>query len=360
MDPRTISRGVLLLVAVLAAAATGCESTTSPNIDTNNGTSGDVDGDGDGDTSGGDGDGDGDGDSDGDTDTGTGCESQDMPFEVTPVKVMVLEDYSSSMDGNKWTNGKNALLAVLNQWKGKQIEFGLDLFPDDGDCGVGYLQADTSPDAGVTDAIINWLDKQGANAPSGNTPMYAAMNNYTNTAWAPAFHDKTYPSYLMLISDGEETCGDGSEDYGALAATLRDQYGIKTFAVGFGGGAPVATLDAIASNGGTSITTYIPAKDTATLLDAFSKISGDIVGCSYDIDTSNPNVDPDKINFFFDGKTVPFNPDCNTTPPGPDVGWRWTDSTHTTVEFCSQTCQKLKDGEVTEVHAEFGCPSAVE
>jgi hypothetical protein len=307
------------------------------------------------------GDGGSDGDGDDDDDTGPSCGGKDLDFGLDPAKVMVLEDYSSSMDGSKWTNGKTALLEVLNTWKGKQIEFGLDLFPDDGDCGVSYLQADTSPDAGVTDAIIDWLNLQGANAPNGNTPMYDAMNNYTNTAWAPAFHDKTYPSYLMLISDGEETCSSYTEsDYGALAATLRDQYGIKTFAVGFGGGAPVATLDAIASNGGTSITTYIPAKDTATLLDAFGKISGDIVGCTYDIDTSSPDVDPEKVNFFFDDVVVPFNPDCATTPPGPDKGWRWTDAAHTAVEFCSQTCQLLKDGKVTDVRAEFGCPSVVE
>ncbi|MDD5306741.1 MAG: MopE-related protein [Deltaproteobacteria bacterium] len=296
------------------------------------------------------------------TDTGSACDAEELTFSVTPVKMMVLQDFSGSMQGAKWTNGKAALLDILKLWKGKQISFGFDIFPDDDNCAFGTLQYDTSPDPVQTDKIITWLNNHGQFSPKGNTPLYDAMNNYTDTSWAPDFHDKAEPSYLMIISDGDETCDDTrtDADYGDLAANLRDNFGIKTFTVGFGAGAPVGTLDAIAQNGGSGIDHYIPAKNKTELEDAFTQIAGNIVGCNYPVDTSNPEVDPSKVNFYFDGVIVPFNPDCNTSPPGPDTGWRWTDATHTAVEFCSTTCDKLKNGEVTKVSAEFGCPSVIQ
>jgi hypothetical protein len=361
MNSKMLLAGIWLVVAIVSAAALGCESASSPSLDTNSEPAGDADGDGDADTGGGDGDGDSDGDGDTDTTSGTACDAYDMPFEVTPVKVMILQDFSASMSGAPWTNAKAALKAIFNVWKGKQIDFGFDIFADNDDCGFGKLQYDTSPDPAQVDQIVAWLDAHGANSPPSNTPLFGAMNNYTNTGWAPAFHDQTYPSYLMVVSDGDDTCTMPDDtQFGNLAANLRDNFAIKTFVVGFGGGAPVSTLNTIAANGGTSITTYIPAKDTTTLLAAFNDIAGSIVSCVYDVDTSNPAIDPEKVNFYFDDVVVPFNPDCATTPPGPDTGWRWTDSTHTAIEFCTLTCDKLKNGEVTEARAEFGCPSVVE
>ncbi|MDD5309162.1 MAG: MopE-related protein [Deltaproteobacteria bacterium] len=303
------------------------------------------------------------------TESGSVCDAQDLGFNIPHIKIMILQDFSGSMGGKsgypsnptRWNQARAALDAIFNAWAGKQIDFGFDIFSDNEDCGVSTLQFDTAPGLAYTNTIRSWVDSQGDFVPNGATPLYVAMNNYTNPGWAPNFHNTSTESYLLLISDGEGNCGGpGESAYGSLSASLNTSFQIHSFAVGFGNGAPVGTLNQIASNGGTSFTSYISATDTATLLAAFNQIASAVVPCTYPVDTTDTDIDPTEVNFFFDGKVVPFNTDCNTAPPGANVGWRWTDGTHTAVEFCSNTCSLLKQGQVSAVTAQFGCPTVIE
>ncbi|MCP4683955.1 MAG: hypothetical protein GY867_00775, partial [bacterium] len=73
--------------------------------------------------------------------------------------------------------------------------------------------------------------------------------------------------------------------------------------------------------------------------------------CVYEIQTPEEEIDPTETNFYFDDKIVGYDPDCAN-----GVGWTWTDTTQTKVEFCKEACDELKGGTVENIRATFGCP----
>ena len=95
--------------------------------------------------------------------------------------------------------------------------------------------------------------------PNGKTPLYLAMSRFKDPAHAPVFSNGEGRPFLVIVSDGDDTCGtevpDAGErvigasaaELGVLTRELWDDYGISTIAVGFGTGINAAQLRAIAS-----------------------------------------------------------------------------------------------------------------
>ena len=171
-------------------------------------------------------------------------------------------------------------------------------------------------------------------------------------------------SYLVVVSDGDDTCeGDSVSvdtivaDLGRLAGDLVTTYNIRSFAIGFGdtSGDMAREFNAIASHGGTAFTEFFPVDEPGELQAAFDAISSSIVSCIYDIDEPDATADPNEVNFYFDGDVVGFDVLCEN-------GWRWTEAsseTHPQVEFCGDACRRLTEGEVSEIEARFGCDTIV-
>lgn len=225
------------------------------------------------------------------------------------------------------------------------------------DCAPG------APHASSIAAAINALPTPAA---TNLTPLYLAMAKFLNTFYAPTFLNVAANpnAYLVLVADGDDhpSCGGhSSAQLGTLAATLNTA-GVTTIMVGFGTGVSTSTLLAIANNGGYTgypPAGYFTAENATQFEDAIEDIVDDIVPCIYPVPPpSSPDYDPDEVNFYFDTVLVPYNSDCNQTPPGVDIGWRWTSVLQDEVEFCSTTCQDIKDGAVTDITATFGCPSS--
>jgi hypothetical protein len=364
-------------IALAALLAVGCEDSddireAGGDADSDADADGDSDADADGDS-----DADGDGDTDSaDTDSGSSsvCDEQDFPIEVAPVRLMIFEDMSYSMadpdvaDPTNWSQAKPALTTMLDNWTGEQIEFGFDIFPDDS---AGPLQGchveapvvfDCAP--GNEAVIIDYLDD---NTPGGAaTPMHCGMANFLDPAYAPSFTDPQADSYLLVVSDGVDNCGEGccaqifnpechaSEDeFADLTEQLVDA-GMGVFVIGFGDGVDEGQLNAIASHGGTSFTSFFDANDEASLQDALETIAASVVSCVYNIDEPDASADPDNVNFYFDGEVVPYDEDCEE-----GIGWTWVDEEHTQVEFCEEACLQLQNDEVETISAKFGCPTVV-
>jgi hypothetical protein len=115
-------------------------------------------------------------------------------------------------------------------------------------------------------------------------------------------------------------------------------------------------LNAIASNGGTSFTSFLVAEDGASLEAALDEIASDVLTCRYVLDAVAPSADPELVNFYIDEVIVPYDEGCSETTGS---GWHWYDDEHTTVEFCGDYCADIKDGLTDDISATFGCDSFI-
>ncbi len=341
------------------------DSDTDTDADTDSDTDSDTDADTDTDS---DTDSDGDSDSDSDSDTDTDvCQESNFEIKREAGRLMILQDFSSSMaygSPKLWDMAKSALVNVLENTAFTAIEFGFDIFPDSGDCNVGTLQFDCAPNN--QSSIIAELNSINPKATNSATPIYCAMKNYLNSSWAPGFVAPGKSPYLLVVSDGKPVCAVeckgmngtpvSSSDLSSVTDDLLDA-GIKTFVIGFGYDDNPAYLDAIAGSGGTGVTSYIPASDDQELEDALSEVLGSVVTCVFELDAADPQANPDKVNLYFDDDTnaIPMDQDCAQG----GEGWTWTDSNHTHVELCDDSCEKLKSGDAQTVKATFGCKTVV-
>ncbi|MBN2525049.1 MAG: VWA domain-containing protein [Deltaproteobacteria bacterium] len=306
-----------------------------------------------------------------DSDSGAfeACETLSSQIDRVFTRVMLLEDKSSSMmDNNKWDTAKQAIDAMVTAYE-NDIEFGLDLFPrgtsledvgDENVCSVGDVvihDVSLNNASTINDELENTML-------SISTPLLLAMLNYTNSDYAPAFLDGSSSSYLVIISDGTDSCGGGpgvpgelstypsAEQLAEVTTELRDQHGIKTIVIGFGEGADPEQLNAIAAAGGTDFVQYLQADNGEELTDALSQIVEKVVvSCEFEVGGfDNPDVNYDLVMVKFDGEQIPRDDNCKT-----GKGWRWTNDAHTTIEFCEDACGTLESGDVEGVKVELAC-----
>ncbi|MCP4678999.1 MAG: VWA domain-containing protein [Deltaproteobacteria bacterium] len=370
----------VLIVLVLEVAGCAAESRTTAragdgdsDADGDSDTDSDSDADADSDT-----DADSDADADSDVDAGDEtCGELNFPIEANPARVMLLLDSSSSMNQpvsddtddwtspDKWPIAQSALLQMILDWGGL-IHFGFDIFPDSGNCNVaGPVKQDVQLDDGVS--VSTFIS--GHNPSGSSTPLYCGMGNFLDATYASVFRAPEATSYLVVVSDGEDLCGEGccvgnilkpatlaqcsatSQEFAKLTQDLF-QVGVRTFVIGFGAGVSESQLNAIAKNGGTGVSEFFDAEDQQSLEAALAIIGASAVSCTYGLTLPNEDSDASKVNVYFDNDVVGFDSECLH-----DKGWDWTDSTHTAVEFCQEACDELKTGDVDEVKATFGCKS---
>ena len=336
---------------------------------------------GDGDTGDGDADADGDADSDGDGDADTevydsdpytsldsdeACGEWEIALDIYASRLMILQDVSYSMaqgSPTKWEQAREAMERILKTFsESRLIEFGLDAFPRNGYCGTsGPVVLDCAPDQDelIKDTLNN-LDLE------DGTPLYRAIQNFTDPEYAPRFSDPDVDSYLVVLTDGRDVCGTDpdqtdvhgatSDDLSLVTEELLVDQGIKTIAVGFGDEVDADQLDAIA-RAGEAFDDYFIAADRDDLQQAFIDIVALTIRCSFDIDpeqVGDEEMDRDKVNFYFDAEILPMDDDCRL-----GKGWTWKNAERTEVEFCEEACNALKYGEVIDISGEFGCETKI-
>lgn len=297
------------------------------------------------------------------------CSQWNVNIKLVPARLMILQDISGSMvwdeydqpqtPPTKWDQARAALTNLL-QNENIELEIGFDTFPNNTSCGVAQpVKADSLPNN--SDNIIAKLDTI---APNGGTPLYLAMKNFTKGNYAPRFSSSDATSYLLVVSDGADTCGLSGLPYLPAAnatqlknitARLLNEFQIKTFVIGFGSGADPGQLNAIAAAGGTGRTTYYDVENGHQLELELSKIVSSVASCVYDIEKQDETqVDMQKVNFLFDGQKLAVSPNCAA-----EDGWKWADAGMTRVEFCAGACKKLQGGLVEQISATFGCHQVI-
>lgn len=306
------------------------------------------------------------------------CPDWDINIQLNPSRIMVLQDISSSMreggDPNKWEQAQSALISLMGSYGNNNwLHFGFDVFPDARDCHAEMpVVIDSAPYNGR-----NIFDLLGLVELSQSTPLFMAMGNFLDPNYAPVFSDKTYPSYLIIVSDGKDTCGNQpahspDEAFGANAAqlgyrarTLRDEHEIYTMAIGFGDAADPEQLNAIAQNGGTDFNQMIQAKDRNELEEVFARLAAYTINCEFTIDLtaelegSALQLLWSKSSFFMNGQPLEKSPGCASAS-----GWDWAGETNVsnktaTLVFCPDTCDDIMNSDETDISAQFECAPVI-
>lgn len=175
--------------------------------------------------------------------------------------VTLLVDASASMSA-KWAQVRSSVVEVAAT--NPTAQFGLTFFPTNAGC-----KTTTEPAVPVglhePESLGQWFD---SHPPVGGTPLASAMNDMVLGA---AANFGNYGGAIVLLSDGENACGDGWSDASMAAEAaeaLHRDFGVRTFVIGFGFRGNEQQLEAIAAKGGTGLTTFVPAGDEEALYDA--------------------------------------------------------------------------------------------
>lgn len=218
------------------------------------------------------------------------------------LRIFVLIDQSGSMSEGtppKWDQARQALHTVMTSSAASEIEWGMGLFPTDGDCGIDGVVVDPVPTATAA-SVDSYFT---SHSPNGNTPLGFVMEYFTWEGDA-GLYDPAYHNALLLVSDGMDTCyidcltRCGMFDFACLmncetesealvtealvtaTRTLRDERAVRTFVIGFGEGVSDAQLTAIAENGGTELHRWIQASNADDLTAALQTILDEMFECN--------------------------------------------------------------------------------
>jgi MYXO-CTERM domain-containing protein len=193
-----------------------------------------------------------------------------------PPDVLIVLDHSGSMTTvsgtlSNWGHAKAAVNNLATQYA-VQIRFGLMLFPlhpNGGSCDGGQVnvQVGNNTQAAMS-AVLN------AASPTGLTPISVSLKNAHTYLQSI---DPNKKKYVLLITDGQETCGGKPIDW------VKALFGsnIETYVVGFGSGVDQTELNDLAKAGGTAApgaTSYYQADNPTQLNQALQAI-GSLVSC---------------------------------------------------------------------------------
>ncbi|MBI1948443.1 MAG: VWA domain-containing protein [Deltaproteobacteria bacterium] len=279
------------------------------------------------------------------------CQGEAFAAENVPANLMITIDRSGSMnddlgpDGSKWDVARDAVDTVVTTYQG-QIRFGLNPYPgtnqscsEGQDCGTGYVAIDVGP--GNEGAISTFLD--GADTCRFGTPTAENLQILVGHA---SLQDAARGNYVLLITDGQSTCGDPIP---VVAQLFAQTPSVATFVIGFGDGVDPDELTAMANAGGRPRAggqAYYQADDAASLQAALADILGSVLSCDYVV--AGAGDDPDALTIYFNGQPVPRDPSGQT-------GWDYFPQGER-LRFAGNACIALQSGVVTDLTIVFGCP----
>jgi hypothetical protein len=313
---------------------------------------------------------------------------------------------------SKWEMTRDALLESLDHLPAAAL-LGLTFFPDkttvpNFDGGVNANCISTSDNLAIaplgnkdSDARKAVVDRLNAIAIPDNagTPTHDAYRIALDAVQAKAAEDPRYaaaPKYILLITDGQPTfslgcIGKGAAEYPVDPEPIITEIGnaytnsqIETFIIGSPGSEGVVVLD-----GGTDARPWLSRAATAgntasyqpgcsntappychfdmtTVTDfgsalgtTLQKITGAIAPCDYAVIAPDGTVlDPSLVNVVYtDASLQKYAVVQNQTTGDCPLGWRYTDSTGTTIQICGATCNYIGQDAFATMKILFGCIS---
>lgn len=328
------------------------------------------------------------------------CATAKIEAKRAPANILFIVDRSGSMNCNpppttssstcettpttadpnlptKWYTTKEALKKAIAKMP-KEDSAGITLFNVDNTCGVV-----STPNVAVKKVddqqLVDLASLLDGVSPEGLTPIVGAVTLGFNHLHTNTFVGK---KYIVLITDGKETCAEGMVD-NFLTSTVPNalSVGIRTFVIGAPGSEPARSLlSRIAFEGGTASSptckhTALPADigdchfdltdpslDLSVALgQALDKVSRDALTCEYDVPTSETGtVDLAKVNVVY----TPANGAPQTIPQDTSKecqsadGWRYSPDGKR-ITLCGPSCEKLKADTTGSVSIQLGCQTVV-
>lgn len=298
------------------------------------------------------------------SDSGNVCERIVLAPEVRYPEVLIVQDISGSMAGDRWDNTK-AALADVGAELDDRLRLGLYYFPrvnapNHNTCTLTTFPpntyVDVAPAIGTGSAITTSLNMI---APKGGTPTAEALDQVVypyltmNRSGAPAGTMK----YVILVTDGSPNCtqpgGDGDDPDHAVsqAATLTEveqlySAGIVTYVVGYEIGANLQDeMDdwAVAGHGRS---TYIDVDDEDSLTNALTDIADEIVSCDYELNMAPTNTS--YVSVKIDDVPVPLDPTNGWSLVGTKM-----------VRLNGTACLTLRDGDQHEIDVAVECSPVI-
>ena len=173
-----------------------------------------------------------------------------------------------------------------------EVSYGLTMFPVSFGCSIANGWPHIPLQQNAETAIESWLNQNGA--AGGATPLVSTLEWFTvnaDTVWGP------YPqsAYLIVMSEGMDTCSCSQYDRNdffeeqdwadcvedelsdAIASLLAA--GVRTYVIGYKYFDSEELLNAIAANGGTSLSQFLFAGSETSLVDAFDTVNTDLKLC---------------------------------------------------------------------------------
>jgi len=258
------------------------------------------------------------------------------------------------------------------------LSAGLVTFPEDSRCAIlprGDLTTDIAP---LGSSQVDALDAALMLTPEGETPLAgAAIRGLDVLRERLVSGTIAGNSYLVLMTDGEETCQKAAlDDLKAYIPVALSGFDIRTYVIGAPGSeGSRALLSKIAHLGGTGRTADCQHEsDKSTEGDCHIDLtesqdfSGDLAqvfrelgqdtqaSCAVDV-PKDAFVDPDKVNVVFttsegSKETIYYDDqDCSTTAEG----WQYTSDKQERIVVCGQTCERLRTVAGAKLKVVFGC-----
>ncbi len=287
---------------------------------------------------------------------------QNIDLILGETKVLFVVDRSNSMRGDRWNEVSKAIENTVTIPRNTNMMFGLQAFPTNHTL---YCPKGDEPQVqiakGTGETIATWMKDNDFPVSIAWSPLISTLNYHVTQEDSP-LNDPNTDNYIIVISDGADDCFDKGNvsvtniDKTNLLAgitdNLKDRFSIKTFAIGFGN---VSTetgqqLNGIAKNGGTSLDTYVPAPDGPALEEALADILETVRSCRYHIDSPLAQLEPFKVNFYFDNQLILRDRTHKD-------GWDWQDDGLLEVTFYGNACNHIRNNLDLIVRATFGCPT---
>ncbi|NUP11908.1 MAG: VWA domain-containing protein [Polyangiaceae bacterium] len=283
------------------------------------------------------------------------CVSETLPATLLPSDVLIVQDRSQSMDGDKWTAAVQAITGFADNAEMVGLNVGLSFFPAaNGDMCLTASYQDLPapvdvlpPNAAVIKEALYAIE------PYGGTPTRPALESGFDALRSFILdQDEPRRGVVILVTDGAPTECDDNTPY-AIAQlakqALEFQPSIRTFAVGMEG-ADFDVLDDIAEAGGTDAS-FDVSDGVNAFVDALDAIMERARACEYDLPVFDPDVgtvDYERVVVHFEKPSgmvgtiqqVPGSSACNPS----SGGFYYDDpAAPTLILLCPASCDAVQD-----------------
>lgn len=285
-----------------------------------------------------------------------------------PLDLVVVLDWSQSMQGNKWTGTTSALSEFFNDPASAGISVGMVYFPSVKPFAiacdaVSYTLLDV-PIAPLPGNAFDLTNSMPAIPNGASTPTFGGLKGAAQAACAYQDAHPTHKVNIVLATDGDPTfCANVTIDkIAGVAKDAQDYNGVRTYVIGVEG-STIYNLDKIAAAGGTT-KAYDITQDISQFSAAMAEIRSAALSCEFGIPPppQGEELIPDEVNFTYTpgGTGTPVTlpraddlADCGDKP-----GWYFdNNAAPKKIILCPASCNTVQNDQHAEVSVAFGCHS---